>query len=120
MDKKQFIKEMQFLKEMKVSEKSVDKEDIKRIIKHSIDDNFKDDKNPRGHQNLIIVMEELAELSQAVSKQLRGIGDNTNLLEELADVQLGIYFVQEICGVADEDINRAINVKAERLKNIRN
>ena len=113
MDKKQFIKEMQLLKEMKVSEKSVDKEDIKRIIKHSIDDNFKDDKNPRGHQNLIIVMEELAELSQAVSKQLRGIGDNTNLLEELADVQ-------EICGVADEDINRAINVKAERLKNIRN
>ena len=120
MDKKQFIKEMQLLKEMKVSEKSVDKEDIKRIIKHSIADNFKDDKNPRGHQNLIIVMEELAELSQAVSKQLRGIGDNTNLLEELADVQLGIYFVQEICGVADEDINRAINVKAERLKNIRN
>lgn len=110
----------QFIKEMKASKMSVDKEDIKRIIKHSIDDNFKDDKNLRGHKNLIIVMEELAELSQAVSKQLRGIGDNTNLLEELADVQLGIYFVQEICGITDEDINKAINVKAERLKNIRN
>ena len=76
------------------------------------------DGNPRGHRNLIIVMEELSELTKEISKELRGKGDKTNILEELADVQLGIYYVQEICGITDSDLAKAINVKIERLKSV--
>ena len=44
-------------------------------------------------RNLIIVREELSELSKEISKELRGQGDKYNILEELADVPLGIYYV---------------------------
>lgn len=38
--------------------------------------------------------------------------------EELADVQLGIYYVQEICGIATDDLHKAMNVKMKRLEKI--
>lgn len=63
-------------------------------------------------------MEELAELSQAIAKELRDKGDNINLLEELADVQLGIYYVQEIFSITDENLHKAMNVKMRRLENV--
>lgn len=90
---------------------------IADTLRKSVDSNLSDG-NPRGHKNLIIVMEELAELSQAISKELRGKGDHVNLLEELADVQLGILYVQEICNISDEDLHKAMNVKMKRLENV--
>ena len=66
----------------------------------------------------IIAMEELSELSKEISKELRGKGDNTNILEELADVQLGIYYVQEICKINNEDLHKAMNVKMKRLEDV--
>ena len=92
---------------------------IFEVLQRSVDSNLKDG-NPRGHRNLIIVMEELAELGQAVSKELRGKCDYYNLLEELADVQLGIYYVQEICGIANDELNKAMNVKMNRLERVLN
>lgn len=63
-------------------------------------------------------MEELSELSKEISKELRGKGDKTNILEELADVQLGIYYVQEICKINNEDLYKAMNVKMKRLEDV--
>ena len=98
MDKKVFIEQMKYSEPMS-------KEYIMKILVDSINSNIGDG-NPRGHRNLIIVMEELAELTKEISKELRGKGDIVNLTEELADVQLGIYYVQEIVGIDDENIKK--------------
>lgn len=111
MDKNKFVK--QFATEKPI----VDNEWALRVINDGINANSKDT-NPRGHRNLIIVMEELAELQQAISKELRDKGDSVNLLEELADVQICIHFVQDICNISDEDLNKAMNIKLKRLEKV--
>lgn len=111
MDRKKFVKNL------KTESSYIDKNRMMDVLKQSINANMQDS-NPRGHKNLIIVMEELSELSQAIAKELRGKRDSVNLLEELADVQLGIYYVQEICKIKDEDLNKAMNVKMKRLENV--
>ena len=50
---------------------------------------------PSGHHNLDIVKEECAELIQELSKYTRGKGDHYNTLQELADVCIGIRYVQK-------------------------
>ena len=70
----------------------------------------------RGHENLIIDMEELAELAQQVSKILREKQDFYSLIEEMADVQLILYHLQNLCMIADEELNKAINVKVQRYE----
>ena len=83
----------------------------------TIDSNLQD-ANPRVHRKLIIVMEKLSELSNEISKELRGKDDKYIILEELADVQLGIYYVQEICGIHYDDLHMAINVKRRRPEHV--
>lgn len=61
-----------FMKALSHDEKPMDRGRYKRIIRESIDS--LQDGNPRGHHDLIICMEELAELQQALSKELRGKG----------------------------------------------
>lgn len=109
----------EFISRLGVAEKNMDKQWIMNVLQQSVDSNLHDG-NPRGHRNLIIVMEELSELSKEISKELRGKGDQYNILEELADVQLGIYYVQEICGVANDDLHRAMNIKMRRLEEVLN
>ena len=106
-----------FIEQLETTGSAVDMKWIFDVLKKSVESNFYDG-NPRGHRNLIIVMEELAELSKEISKELRGKGDNINILEELADVQLGIYYVQEICGITNEELNKAMNIKMNRLENV--
>ena len=108
-----------FISDLNTTEKNIDKTWIMDKLRKSIDSNLYDG-NPRGHRNLIIVMEELAELSKEISKELRGKGDQYNILEELADVQLSIYYVQEICGVNNDDLHKAMNVKMRRLEEVLN
>lgn len=91
-----------------------DQEYVDGVIRASIDSNMSDGQ-PRGSHNLIIVMEELAELSQEVAKKLRGKEDRTGLLEELADVALGVFYLQEICNIDDDELKRAMLVKIDRL-----
>ena len=110
MDKEVFIEKMKNCEPM-------NKESLMKIIVDSVNSNMVDG-NPRGHRNLIIVMEELAELAKEISKELRGKGDVTNLIEELADVQLGIYYVQEIVGIDDKTIEKAMSVKMDRLGSV--
>ena len=106
-----------FIEGLGVESSNMNKNWITNVLIESIDSNLSDG-NPRGHRNLIIVMEELAELSQAIAKELRDKGDNINLLEELADVQLGIYYVQDIFSITDEHLHKAMNVKMKRLENV--
>ena len=106
-----------FISQLPIIEKNIDKQWIMNVMKQSVESNLHDG-NPRGHRNLIIVMEELAELSKEISKELRGKGDRYNILEELADVQLGIYYVQEVCGVNDDYLHKAINIKVRRLEEV--
>ena len=103
-----------FIEGLGVESSNINKNWITNVLIKSVDSNLSDG-NPRGHRNLIIVMEELAELSQAIAKELRDKGDNINLLEELADVQLGIYYVQEIFNITDENLHKAMNVKMKKI-----
>lgn len=61
----------QFIRELAGANSSVDEQHVHEILRDSIDVNLCDG-NPRGHQNLIIVTEELAELTHEVTKELRG------------------------------------------------
>lgn len=104
----------EFKKQFECSKSTLNKEYMHSVIEETIDA-LSTDSNPRGHENLIIVMEELAELSQQVSKTLRGQEDRMHLLEELADVYIGNEFVKNVCGFSDDEIAKAINVKLNRL-----
>lgn len=64
-------------------------------------------------RQLLIVMEELAELTQEVSKFLRGKGDPIGLLEEMADVSIALRHTKRILCVDEEDLRKAICVKLD-------
>jgi NTP pyrophosphatase (non-canonical NTP hydrolase) len=79
----------------------------------------KNDNKDRGVTNLDIVMEELAELIQRVSKHKRGTRDENSrikLLEEVADVTLAIEYIKEIVAITDAEIELAKDIKLERLE----
>lgn len=105
-----------FVKELKDSE-AMSNSCIEDILNRSIESNIGDG-NPRGHRNLIICQEELSELAKEISKELRGKGDRVNILEELADVQISIYYIQNICHITDSELNKAIAVKMKRVDDI--
>ena len=67
-----------------------------------------------GVYNLVVVMEELGELTQEISRFIRGKGDKEALMEELADTCLGIKYVQLLCDISDDELKKAINVKTKR------
>lgn len=104
----------ELFKEMLETTKCLDRTQIEKITADSIESS---DSNgfPKGHQNLIIVMEELAELTQEISKTLRGKGDYIGLVEELSDVALGIIYVQQVVGISDEILQKAMSVKIARV-----
>ncbi len=105
-----------FMSALNRDERNMDRGYYKDVIRRSIDS--LQDHNPRGHHDLIICMEELAELQQALSKELRGKGDTVNILEEVADVLLCVGYIQEIVGLSDDLIVSAINVKVDRLNEL--
>lgn len=61
-------------------------------------------------------MEEFAELQQQVSKQIRGYGDETGLLEEMTDAYICLNFLESIFNIPKEQLQKAIDVKLYRLK----
>lgn len=62
----------------------------------------------------IITMEELAELSQQVSKDLRGKLDRGHLIEEMADVYICLQMLKLIHEINDNDIQDWIDYKIDR------
>lgn len=69
----------------------------------------------RGETNLIIVTEELAELQQCITKYIRGEGDKIHIIEEMADVLIGIEVIKDIMDIDQQIIEKAIRVKLDRF-----
>lgn len=67
---------------------------------------------------LIMVMEECAELIKEVSKEIRGKGNRKNIIEEIADVQLMIEQLKFMLNITDEEITDATGEKIERLETL--
>lgn len=90
-----------------------------KILKNSIEYLSTEKQTDYGSVNLIIAMEELAELSQSVSKYLRGIRDSEsmlNLLEEVADVEIALKYIKQITCLKNEDVLLAKDIKLNRLQ----
>ena len=69
---------------------------------------------------LVVCMEELSELSQAISKEIRGVGDRNNLVEEMADVIICLEILKQIFAVTNVEIEEWVKFKQGRtLKNIK-
>ena len=64
--------------------------------------------------NCSIAREEFAELAQQVSKQIRGYGDRTGLIEEMADAYICLKLLESIFNISPEDMQKAIDVKMYR------
>ena len=67
----------------------------------------------------ILCIEELSELIHAITKHMRAIDDIDtfmNLIEEAADVFIVMQYLAEINGITEEQLNKAINVKLDRLE----
>ena len=56
-----------------------------------------------------ICMEEMAELQQQISKQIRGYDDRYGLLEEMADVYISLKLLESIFNVTPEEMQNAYN-----------
>lgn len=63
-----------------------------------------------------VCMEELAELTQQISKQLRGKGDKAHLAEEIADVYICLDMLRKMYGVDSELLVTLISYKLDRTK----
>lgn len=66
--------------------------------------------------NCIICMEELAELQQEISKQLRNKGGSYGLLEELADVYICLEMLKQMFNYSSDEIARAVEIKLDRFE----
>ena len=80
------------------------------ILKKSIEHNGTE-------TELVIIMEELSELIQQVSKRYRGKNYAMHLLEEMADVYICLEELKLIAGISNDDIEAAMSVKFERIRN---
>lgn len=65
---------------------------------------------------LVIIMEELAELTQQVSKKFRCEEDPMHLLEEVADVYICLEELKMIADIYDDEIEAAMSVKLDRIR----
>ena len=63
---------------------------------------------------LVVCMEELSELTQAISKEMRGKDNRRNLVEEMADVIICLEILKQVFEITDEDIDSWIKYKQER------
>ena len=59
-------------------------------------------------------MEEFAELTQAISKQIRGYDNRIGLLEEMADAYICLEFLKSIFNITPEELQKAMDVKLQR------
>ena len=58
----------------------------------------------------------LARLQQKLSKYLRGKIDGTELAKEVSDVLVAVEMIKRQYHISDEEINKAVNVKLQRLE----
>lgn len=63
----------------------------------------------------IVCMEELAELTQALSKELRGKSDVDHLAEEIADVRICLEMISQMYPEAEKKSDGWYRYKIERM-----
>ena len=85
---------------------------MQACIDHAKNNYMRDD----NMYQFAVVIEEMAELTQELTKMLRGRDNRTGVVEELADVQLCVWVTMKMLGITDEEINQAIQVKSNRQK----
>ena len=64
----------------------------------------------------VVCMEELAELTQELSKQIRNEGNYYGLLEEIADVYICLGMIRRLYDIEPAIMKKAIDVKLAREK----
>ena len=73
----------------------------------------------KGTRNLIIVMEELAELQEQLIMYLEREEDKLQIIEEMADVYMGLDYVKQICGISDKKISKCkVNHKPKNVVSV--
>lgn len=65
----------------------------------------------------VIACQECSEFIKEITDDIRGKGDINGILEEMADVLISIWTLQEIYDISDELLNQAVNVKVDEYAN---
>lgn len=92
--------------------------DLEKILNQSIEKLHNDKIDMiKGFRNIIIILEELGELNKELTKALRDKEDRIGIIEETADVLICIEYIKKIFNITEREINSAIYVKANELKN---
>ena len=89
-------------------------EELSEVLNWSLYNAKKNYMKDPNMNDLAVVIEEMSELTQELTKMLRGKGDMTGLLEELADVQIGTWLLMRMFNISEDDLNRAIQIKVDR------
>lgn len=87
------------------------------MTEHEINELLRKNISRNGtNKELVIIMEELAELSQQVSKVFRDQHDPMHLLEEVADVYICLEELMMIAGIDYDALSAAVAVKLNRIE----
>lgn len=87
------------------------------VIRDSIKKLDEREKDPfSGFYNIIIVIEELSELTKELTKALRDKESVVGIVEELADVSLGIDYIKEVFDITDKELEYARSIKITELQ----
>ena len=113
MDRMELKKQMESLK---IDDGKKSFIDSKKEIVNNMIDVLAEIEQIRGLRNLIIAMEELSELQQAISKILRGKGDKLNVMEELVDVEVVMETVKNTMGITEQELDKVRYIKLKRLE----
>lgn len=62
---------------------------------------------------MVVCMEDLAELLQALSKSFRNKGDRLNLVEELGDQLICVESMRQIYDISEDELNRVFSSARE-------
>lgn len=105
----------ELIQKMLNASESLDKRQMKRTIRSSIELDDNSD-IPNVTTNLVIAIEELSELQKELTKYIRGRRDELGLAEEMADVIIMLVYISEICGIPFDEVYKALNVKLDRVE----
>lgn len=64
----------------------------------------------------VVCMEECSELIKECSKMLRGKGNKSHLIEEMADVRICLVMLEKMYDISVFEVNAVLADKIERLK----
>lgn len=68
----------------------------------------------------VITTQEMAEFTCEVTDEIRGKGDLTGILEEMADVIIVLRTMQKVYRISDESVLKALRVKVDTIDELLN